>query len=256
MKTNQLAPFARINEHTSQFFLNGFIYEKKGSELRVIETPSSIELRKAIQIYENFEIGNHTVSWYLGKHKFYYNINEGTFMWNNTQILDPSFVKHVQAAGAIHFQDLRTAELFESVPSALKNFILLDNCASFESSDQRVKIDVFIVENRLYVMRYNTQTKLTNFFEEKNSNNLVDYIKEQTGESALTFLSSHLQDEMAHHAKIQSKIDILQEMLSYLNDKRDELSQADKSLPEIRKADSILKSEIETIKSQINELQS
>ena len=84
---NILAPFVKIEE-SFQFYLNGRTYEIKENNVEIIENPKNSNLLSAISAFESFEFLNETVRWYHGSSKFIYNIEEGKFYNNNTEILE------------------------------------------------------------------------------------------------------------------------------------------------------------------------
>lgn len=251
MKINILAPVL-TTESSNQFYLNGRVFEMTGDQITELEKIESSEFAKAISAFESFEFTNENVRWYLGTSRFNYNLAENQFTWGNTQILDESFSKHIFAAGGIRYENLAQAELFESIPSMLENFTILDFAASFEGND--VLVDLMKNEGKVFVARYNKANKISKFFEAKNANEALEYVKEQTGEDATSFLSEMLEGAEAEIAKVNEQVAEMQDIISFLKDQREVISAHDKTIAEIKAADDLINSEIKVWESKIAEL--
>lgn len=253
MRTNILAPL-KNTETSAKFYLNGRIFEISGTEVSVLENSNDVEFNNAIKAFETFEFNENSIKWYLGTARFTYNIAEGKFTWGNSEILSESFSKHVFAGGAIRYENLKTAELFESLPSLLASYAILDNVACFEGNG--IKVDLIKIDEKVFVSRENTGNHIYKFFEAKTSNEALEYVKEQTGEDATSFLAETLEGEAAIVAEKLAAIESYKETISFLKDQRNMLAEADRNLPEIKEADKFILSEINSFEAKIAELQS
>lgn len=250
MNTNILAPFVKTQD-SFNFYVNGRVFEMKENKLNVIETFSS-ELKNAIAAFESFEFGSSTVKWFHGSSKFVFDMNESKFKHNDSLIEGNTFTTHVLTSGMVRYNDKSTAELFESLPAILENFIVLDFAATFKGNDNIV--DVFKLDEKVYVSRFNTENRIANFFLAENANAAVEYISEKTGESAAAFLSELVEGEAKELAEKEAKIAECNDMISFLKDHRGLLAEADKSIPEIKAADAIINEEIKSWEDKIAEL--
>jgi len=247
MKTNILAPIIKLEESV-KFYVNGRVFEMTGSIIEEVETiePS---LRKAIQAFESFEFTTNSVKWYHGAVKFVYDLSEGVFMHNNMLIEGNTFTDHVLAAGTVRYGHKNVADLFESIPSLLQNFIVLDFAASFESKN--VSIDLFKVNESIYVSKYNANTKMAKFYRAENANAALELVKEQTGQDATKFLAELLEGEAKELAEKAALIEKYEDMIAFLKDQRGLLAEADKSIEEIKAADSLISGEIKMWENKI-----
>ena len=202
MRTNILAP-VKTSENSAQFYLNGRVYEMSGNTVSMIENITDSNFSNSIAAFEAFEFSENQIKWYLGVSRFTYNIAENKFAWGNSEVLSESFSKHVFAAGAIRYENLKTAELFESMQTLMESYAVLDMVACFEGNN--VSVDLIKTENSIFVHRINNSNKIEKFFEAKNANEALEYVKEQTGEDASTFLIESLEGEAAIIAESNSK---------------------------------------------------
>lgn len=240
MKTNILAPFIKTEE-SFNFYVNGRAFEMKDNNLNLIESFGS-ELRNSIAAFESFEFGSNSIKWFHGPSKFVFDINESKFKHNDSLIEGNTFTNHVLSAGMVRYNDKPKAELFESLPTLLSNFIVLDFAATFEGNSNIV--DVFKLDEKVYVSRFNTENRLANFFIAENANAAVEYVAEKTGESAATFLADLVEGEAKELAEKEAKIAECNEMIAFLKDQRGILAEADKSIAEIKAADTLINEEI------------
>ena len=241
MRTNILAP-VKTSENSSQFYLNGRVYEMSDNTVSMIENITDSNFNKSIAAFEAFEFSENQIKWYLGVSRFTYNIAENKFAWGTSEVLGESFSKHIFAAGAIRYENLKTAELFESMPALLESYAILDIVACFEGNN--VSVDLIKTENSIFVHRINNSNKIEKFFEAKNANEALEYVKEQTGEDASAFLIESLEGEAATLADVQAQISECQETIAFLKDQRNVLAEADRNLPEIKEANNFLLAEI------------
>jgi len=250
MKTNILAPFTK-NEDSIKFYANGRTFEMKDNELAITESVDST-LNQAIQALNLFEFQSNQIKWFHGPSKFIFDINENKFKHNDSLIEGNTFSKHVLSGGMVRYNEKNTAELFESLPNLLENYLILDFAATFEGNNNIV--DVFKLEEKVYVSRFNTQNRIANFFLAENANAAVEYVTEKTGENALTFLSELVEGQAKELAEKEAKIAKCNEMIAFLKDQRGLLAETDKSISEIKAADVLINEEIKVWEAKIEEL--
>jgi hypothetical protein len=157
------------------------------------------------------------------------------------------------AGGAIRYENLETAQLFASIPSMLESYTVLDFVATFEGNGTTV--DLMKAEDKLFVARFNSNNKISKFFEAKNANEALEYVTSETGESAISFLSDLLEGEAASLAQTEAQISEARDIISFLKDQREVISNYDKTVAEIKAADDLITSEIKVWESKIAELQ-
>ena len=249
MNTNILAPFVSIEESV-QFYLNGRVYEVNGNEMKEIEKVTNETLISAIRAFESFDFSNDSViKWYHGPSKFTYSIAENKFMWNMSVIEGNTFTDHVLHAGIVKYDNAPKARLFESLPSLLDNFLVLDFAASFKN--ESITVDLFKLEENIYVSRYNEGTRISKFFKANSANEAVEYVQAETGLSALDFVQEMVDGELAAQASVNAEIATYESMISFLKDQRGLLADADKSIEEIKEADTLITQEIKSWEEKI-----
>jgi hypothetical protein len=249
MTTNILAPFS-TNENTSTFYVNGRLFEMTDNVITEVEnTPS--DLINAIKAFESFEFSSNKITWFHGAAKFVYNIEEGTFTNNGTLITEGTFTNHVLSSGLVRYENKNTAELFESMPTLMNKFIIMDFIATFEGNSNIV--DLFKIEEKVYVSRFNKENKIAKFFE-STANKAVEYVTEQTGENSNSFLAELLEGDSAKIAEQEATISTYEDMIAFLKDQRGLLAEADKSIEEIKAADILINEEISSWETKIAEL--
>lgn len=247
MNTNILAPFVKT-EDSFKFYVSGRVFEMQNNEITEIESYDS-KLSSAIAAFESFDFSNENIKWFHGPYKFTFNMNENKFMSNTSLIEGNTFTNHVLSAGMVRYENRPTAELFESLPTLLENFIILDFAATFEGNNNIV--NVFKLNEEVFVARFNTKNRISKFFKAKHANDVVSFVAEQTGESAATFLRDLVDGEASVVAEQEAMVAKYQDMVDFLKDQRGLLAEADKSIEEIKAADSLINEEIKTWENKI-----
>lgn len=243
---NTLAPFVKIEE-SIQFYLNNRTYEINENNVEIVENPTNSDLLKAISAFESFEFINGTVRWYNGSSKFIYNIEENKFYNHSTEILE-SFSNFALASGLVRYQDRNKAELFENLSTIVENFMVLDFATTYKKGG--VTVDLFKLEENLFISRFNEDTKLSKFFS-ATANEAVEYIKAETSEDASPIVIEMLEGELAENAKKAEEIAKYEDMIAFLKDQRGLLAEADKTIEEIKEADALINSEIKSWEEKI-----
>ena len=248
MTTNILAPFANVEE-SFQFYVNGRIFEMNENEIKEVESSNNMALNNAIRAFESFEFSNDTIKWFHGPTKFIYDLTEGNFKHNTMLIEGNTFSTHVITSGLVRYNEKQTAELFESLPTILENFVSLDFTACYEGNNTTV--DLFKTENSVYVSRFNKETKIAKFFKASNANEALEYVTEQTGESALEFLTGMLEGETAKLAERNKTIKTYESMIAFLKDQKGLLAESDRDDAFIKGAESLINEEIKEWEGKI-----
>jgi len=251
MTTNILAPFVKLDE-SFQFYVSGRLFEMNETEIKEVEGTTNSTLINAINAFESFQFTEDSVRWFHGPSKFIYNLTEGVFQHNNSEIIGNSFSNHVMAAGHIIYGEKPIAELFESLPTLLENFVTLDFAATFEGNNTTVNL--FILNEDVYIARTNHSNKILKFFKAKNANEAVEYVTKETGESALSFLKEMVEGESAELAIKEEKLATYESMISFLKDQKGLLANADRNDEAIKEAESLINSEIKVWEDKIAQL--
>lgn len=249
MKTNILSPFFK-DKNSSTFYINGRTFELNNDNLTETEHISNT-LKNAINAFESFEFLTNKINWYNGSSQFEYLIKENTFKVNGIEIKG-SFTNHVLQAGLVRYNNKNKSDLFESLPSLIENFIVLDFVASF--NNKNINVDLFKINETVYVSRFNSETKIARFFKADSANTALDIVFEETQLDASSFLLELLEGESKTIADINAKIESYEDMVSFLKDQRGLLAEADKSIAEIKAADILINEEILNWKNKIAEL--
>jgi hypothetical protein len=247
--TNMLAPFVKIEENI-QFYLNNRAYEIKENNIEIIERPTNKDFLNAITVFENFDIVGNDIKWYNRGSKFIYNIEEGKF-YNGTSEIKESFSTYVLAGGLVRYENKNKAELFENLSTIVENFMHLDFATTFKKGG--VTVDLFKLDESLFISRFNEDTKLSKFFK-ATANEAVSYIKEETTEDASPLVIEMLEGETLEIAKTSEEKAKYENVISFLKDQRGLLADADKSIEEIKAADSLINSEIKVWEDKIEAL--
>ena len=250
MNTNILVPFIRLEE-SSKFYLNGRTFEVLENEIKETEVVEP-QLRKAIAAFESFDFTTNAVKWYHGASKFTYSLEEGTFSQGSMVIEGNPFTTHVLAAGTVRYSDRPTAELFESVPTLLENFIVLDFAASYKGNG--ITLDLFKLSENVFVSRFNEATRMATFYRANSANEVLEAVSTETGEDATSFLAELLEGEARENANKAALIEKYEDVVAFLKDQRGLIAEADKTIEEIKAADVLINNEISAWETKIADL--
>lgn len=251
MTTNILAPFVKLDE-SFQFYVSGRLFEMNDTEIKEVEGTNNSTLINAINAFESFQFTEDSVRWFHGPSKFIYNLAEGIFQHNNSEIIGSTFSNHIMAAGHIRYAEKPIAELFESLPTLLENFVTLDFAATFEGNE--VTVNLFKLNEDVYVARFNKANKIGKFFKAKSANEAAEYVTKETGESALSFLKEMVEGQSAELAIKEEKLQTYESMISFLKDQKGLLANADRSDAAIKEAESLINGEIKVWEDKITAL--
>jgi hypothetical protein len=248
MTTNILAPFAKVEE-SFQFYVNGRVFEMNETEIKEVEVSKNSTLNNAIRAFESFEFSNDSIKWFHGPSKFIYNLTEGKFQHNTMLIEGNTFSNHVLASGLVRYNEKATADLFESLPILLENFVSLDFAASFKGNG--VNVELFKMNEEVYVSRFNNGNRISKFFKAKNANEALEYVKTETGESAHLFLKEMLSGEEKELAETKNLIESYESMISFLKDQKGLLASTDRNDAAIKEAENLINTEIKEWENKI-----
>jgi hypothetical protein len=251
MTTNILAPYIKVDE-SFHFYVNGRLFEMNDIEIKELEGTNNLTLRNAIMAFESFEFSNDSVKWFHGPSKFVYDLTEGKFQHNTSLIEGNTFSIHVLSAGMVRYNEKATAELFESLPVLLQNYVTLDFAATFEGNNNIVNL--FKLNEDVYVARFNKSNRIAKFFKANNAMEAVDYVTNETGESALFFLKEMAEGQSDRLKEIAEQVILNESMISFLKDQKGLLATADRNDENIKEADALLNKEIKTFEDKITAL--
>jgi len=248
-----LSPIRIIDESSVEFYLSGKSFTANTTENTIVENETiSNELMPLAWAVENFNFSSDAITWYKGIYKMYYSISENAFYMGNAQVLDEGFVNYIMAAGVIRYDEKPVAEAFVNAAKNIDKFVDLDFVKTIKENNNL--INVMRMGDNLFVSRINETAKLYNFFQAKNANELVDYVNEKTNTDISTFVADLLEGDAVARLSTLSKIEKIEEMISFLKDQRNLLADADRAITEIRSADALIEGEIEKFTNDIKEL--
>jgi len=225
-------------------FLNSTLKESKLSNKAVAVTEVKSELDKVNeQIIALNKKGIQV--------RFKYDANENKTFIGNREVVTEGVTEQAFASALIKYEDKALLNLFES---AAKNFSML-NILDFvtELNEGDIKVSVIRTPNRCYVWRLNEATKIGKFIQME-PQELINYVAEETGEdisAAVQDLVNGIQEQVEDR---EASISLKREMISFLQDQRGKLAEADRNIPAIKEADHFLNSEINRISEEIESL--
>lgn len=225
-------------------FLNSTLKESKLSNKAVAVTEVKSELDKVNeQIIALNKKGIQV--------RFKYDANENKTFIGNREVVTEGVTEQAFASALIKYEDKALLNLFES---AAKNFNML-NILDFvtELNEGDIKVSVIRTPNRCYVWRLNEATKIGKFIQME-PQELINYVAEETGEdisAAVQDLVDGIQEQVEDR---EAAISLKGEMISFLQDQRGKLAEADRNIPVIKEADHFLNSEINRISEEIESL--
>lgn len=226
-------------------FLNSTLKESKLSNKAVAVTEVKSELDKVNeQIIALNKKGIQV--------RFKYDANENKTFIGNREVVTEGVTEQAFASALIKYEDKALLNLFES---AAKNFSML-NILDFvtELNEGDIKVSVIRTPNRCYVWRLNEATKIGKFIQME-PQELINYVAEETGEdisAAVQDLVDGIQEQVEDR---EAAVALKREMISFLQDQRGKLAEADRNIPTIKEADHFLNSEINRISEEIKSLE-
>ena len=101
-----------------------------------------------------------------------------------------------------------------------------------------------------YVYRMNEANKIYKFGK-LDANAAFDYVKEQTGYEITDMTQELLERARKQAAEKLNKISVLEQMIAFLKDQRGVIAEADKSIQEVKEADTLINSEIKRLEEEV-----
>ena len=179
---------------------------------------------------------------------FKYDASENKTFINSSEVLGESITDYAFGAGIIKYEHKGLVEAFKFAAKNFATFKKIDFVS--ESIEGDVSILAMRLDEKAYMYRNNTATTITNF-KQMDPASLVEYVLEETGNDVSFMFEDILAEKIEAKAKRDEVIKSMYEMISFLNDQRGILAEANKNIPEIKEADAFISSEIRRIKSNI-----
>lgn len=154
--------------------------------------------------------------------------------------------------GYVKYEDKSLIETFQVAAENFDSYKVLDFVE--ESTKDQITVVSMKAENNAFVYRRNNDTKITEF-KKLLADAAIDYVAEQTGADVTELYAEVLESLVERRKAKNEKINLYQEMLSFLNDQVGRLAEADRNLPDIKAADNLLKSEIKRISEELDGVQ-
>lgn len=249
-----ISPFFQVNENEVLIAVRNipYVINTESNEISEAEMTLPAEFTNLVHALSAFTFENNEIKWYHGVNRMRYSIAESKFFLSNGEILKESFVNHILTAGVVRYEDKWKAELFVEAASNSSKYIILDFVQTFEGKGNTV--DLFKVEENVYTSTFNHTTRTTKFAKMNSANSALEYVSTKTGLDATSFLAESLEGEAAERVVVLSKIENLEEMVHFLKDQRGLLADADRSIEEIKAADTLIESEISRLNIEIEAL--
>jgi len=227
-----------------------FLNESKSTQSKSGANKAVTELKKEIKLVESSiqEIKRGPLAIH-----FKYDANENKFFANATEILSENVTEHVFAAGQIRYEDKSLFETFSFAGKNFESYKVLEFIT--ESIDKNVKMLTMRADNNIFVCRINETTQIVKF-QKMLADAAIEYVAEETGSDITFMVEDILESFKERRAEKNAKIQTMFEMIAFLKDQKGRLDEADRNIPEIKAADTLLNSEIDRIQEEINSLQS
>ena len=187
--------------------------------------------------------------------EFRYVAESNTFFAGNIEIPienNESLAERFFTIGYIKYADKSLLEAFQIAAENFTSFKVLDFVV--ESKSNQITVATMRAESKVYTYRVNEDTKLGKF-QQLLADAAVEYVATETG-ADITEQVSDLLEAASNISKLkEERTTLYKEMLSFLYDQRGKLAEADRNLPDIKAADSVIESEIKKIESDLKVLQ-
>jgi patatin-like phospholipase/acyl hydrolase len=154
--------------------------------------------------------------------------------------------------GYIKYEDKSLIETFQVAAENFDTYKVLDFVE--ESTKDQITVISMKAESNAFVYRRNNDTKIVEF-KKLLADAAVEYVAEQTGADVTELYAEVLESLSERRAAKNEKINLYNEMLSFLHDQVGRLAEADRNLPDIKAADNLLKSEIKRISEVLSTTQ-
>ena len=239
-----------VNEAGETFIsLDGkafLVGENNITEAEITSAPG--EFRNLVLALNNFTVTNESITWYHGTTRLRFIAETNKFYINNSEVLGESFSSHLIASGLVNYGLKSKISLFEFAARNHNSFIALDFAQKIEEGD--MKCYVMKLNEKFFVYRMNEANRIYTF-SNFNANEAFDYVLEQTGHEITDLTAELLEGERVKAAEKMNKINLLEEMIAFLKDQRGIIAEADKTVSEIKEADTLINSEIKRLEEEI-----
>tara|TARA_A100001037_G_scaffold306579_1_gene352892 strand:- start:1768 stop:3276 length:1509 start_codon:yes stop_codon:yes gene_type:complete len=222
------------------------VNENEITEAEITSAPG--EFRSLVLANNNFKITNEGVIWYHGTTKLIYDALSEKFFINNSEVLSESFSNHLLATGLVNYSLKSKIQLFEYAAKNHSSYVTLDFAQKIEEGD--IKCYIMKLNEDFYIYRMNEANRIYRF-SKLNANEAFDYVLEQTGHEITEMTAELLEGERIKAAEKLAKVNLLEEMIAFLKDQRGIIAEADKSIAEIKEADTLINSEIKRLEEEI-----
>jgi len=183
---------------------------------------------------------------------FKYDANENKTFIGNREVITEGVTEQAFASALIRYEDKGLLNLFET---AAKNFGMY-NILEFVTESQLgdVKVSTIRTENRVYAWRINEATRIGKFIQME-PQELINYVAEETGADITASVQDLLDGIKEQVEDRENAVALRREMISFLQDQKGRLAEADRNIPAIKEADHFLSSEIKRIGEEIESLE-
>tara|TARA_Y100000385_G_scaffold289325_1_gene358415 strand:- start:101 stop:1456 length:1356 start_codon:yes stop_codon:yes gene_type:complete len=248
--TKEIISPLHINENGDTFIcLDGkafLVKENQIEEANIMSSPG--EFRNLALALEHFQITENGITWYNGATKIRYFAETNKTYLNNTEMLGESISNHLLLSGVVNYNQKSKIDLFEFACKNYNRYSVLEFAQKIEEGS--VKCYVMKLNENFFIYRMNESNKIYKFGK-LNANEAFDYIKEQTGYELADMAGDLLEGERVKAAKKQAEIEKLEEMIAFLKDQRGIIAEADKSIEEIKEADTLINNEIKRLEEEV-----
>jgi predicted nucleic acid-binding Zn-ribbon protein len=183
---------------------------------------------------------------------FRYDADQDKTFIGNREVLTESITEEAFTSALIKYEDKSLLSIFESAAKNFSKLSILDFVTEITEGD--IKISVIRTPNRSYVWRLNEATKIGKFMQMQ-PHELVDYVAEETGQDVSSSVQDLIDDIQEEVKEREETIDLKREMVSFLQDQKGRLAEANRNIPAIKEADHFLNSEINRINEEIKDLE-
>ena len=150
--------------------------------------------------------------------------------------------------GYIKVEDKPILEAFQVAAENFDTYKVLDFVE--ESTKDQITVISMKAENNAFIYRKNNDTKIVEF-KKLLADAAIEYVAEQTGADVTELYAEVLESLVERRKAKNEKINLYNEMLSFLHDLVGRLAEADRNLPDIKAADNLLKTEIKRISEEL-----
>jgi len=216
------------------------------TEAEITSAPG--EFRSLVLALNNFTLTNEGLTWFNGINRIRFNRESNNFFVNNSEVLAESLTNHLLASGIVNYTNKAKIQLFEYAAKNINNFVSLDFAQKIEEGN--VKCYVMKLNEDFYVYRINEANKIYKFGK-LDANAAFDYVKEQTGYEITDMTQELLEGARKEAAEKLERINLLEQMIAFLKDQRGVIAEADKTIQEVKEADTLINSEIKRLEEEV-----